>query len=70
MHTTRDLDLQELEEARDKGVYSAKVALEKAYKQSRNSDIERGRRMLIEAHKRGDLKEIARLEELIYRYGR
>lgn len=74
MKTTRDRDFEKLEEARDKRNRmsgAAKKALNRAYRQSKDSDLERLRRMLVEAHRKHDLKEIGRLEEILYRnYGR
>lgn len=61
---TRQHDLDKMEED---GV-DARMR-DRVYQQSKNAELESARRLLIEAHKRGDLREVERIEDEIKRRG-
>lgn len=61
---TRQHDLDHLEEAR---VSSKRI--DAVYKQTKNEELERARKLLIEAHKRRDVDTANRLEEAIRKRG-
>lgn len=64
---TRKHDLEHYEEFRGKyGSWSKSTnKINQIYRQSQNDNLERLRYALIDAHKRGDLNEVERLEKLI-----
>lgn len=67
MRTTRDIDFEKMEEFRDSHRNKfTKKAVERVWKQTRNDDLEKLRRLLIEAHKRHDLNEVAKLERMVW----
>lgn len=64
---TRKHDLEHYEEFRDKyGSWSKSTnKINQIYQQGQNEHLERLRYALIDAHKRGDLNEVERIEKLI-----
>ena len=65
---TRTDDLGKLEAQRDAGNPYAKMVLDKVYKQSQDPEIERLRKLLIEAHSRRDFKAVEELGETLSKY--
>jgi len=63
--TTRDADLEYLEERRDRGELDGR-RLDAIYRQTKDEQLERLRGNLIEAHKRADHAAIERISKLIY----
>lgn len=65
MKNTRYYDLGKMEEEADKGIPGAKEALERVYRQTKNTELESLRHKLIEAVRRNDHQLIAKLEQAI-----
>jgi len=65
---TRTNDLNRFEEIRTSGVSGSKDILEKIYKQSQNPEIERLRKLLIDAHKRKDLNMVELIGEELSKF--
>jgi hypothetical protein len=66
---TRTYDLNELEAKRDAGSPTAKRILDKVYEQSKDPEIERLRRLLIEAHKRRDIVAVEKISAELNKRG-
>ena len=66
---TRTQDLERLVVDRDRGNKAAKKILEKVHLQSKDPEIERLRKLLIEAHKRNDLVKVEAISEELSKRG-
>lgn len=70
---TRTQDLNILEEGRDRRGYESKHArktLDRVYQQSKNPEIERLRKLLIDAQKQGDYKKAEEISWELKRHER
>lgn len=67
--STRQFDLQELEEKRDRGDKAAGRILEKVYRQSKDPETERLRKALIDAVQRNDIATMERINDILRQRG-
>lgn len=68
--TTRDHDLDELEQRSRGNDMNYKRQIDHIYHQTKDNRVEEIRWKLIEAHKQGNLDEVDRLERILAQYGR